>query len=101
MQSIRSQSRRKLPTMVILLAGSLCGFAVAQSGGEYAIVGHTIDNGGGIANGGSYTVRGSIAQPDAQAPASGGPFAVQGGFWPRTRTPEIPGDPALFNDGFE
>jgi hypothetical protein len=42
----------------------------------------TIDGGGGFAStGGAFELSGTIAQPDAGV-MTGGPFLLEGGFWP-------------------
>jgi len=67
---------------VLLLAG-LTSAAKAQSGGPYEITSWTIDGGGVVnATGGSYTLSGTIGQPDAGPRLSGGAFDLDGGFWP-------------------
>ena len=52
--------------------------ACAQS---YAIDWFTIDGGGGTSTSGVYVVSGTIGQPDAGGPMTGGQFTLQGGFW--------------------
>lgn len=47
---------------------------------QYSIDWSTLDGGGASSSGGSYTLRGTIGQPDADNMA-GGSYAVQGGFW--------------------
>jgi hypothetical protein len=47
---------------------------------DYAINWWTIDCGGGTSTGGDYALSGTIGQPDA-GHMSGGPFAIEGGFW--------------------
>jgi uncharacterized repeat protein (TIGR01451 family) len=43
---------------------------------------HTVDGGGGTSStGGAFSVGGTIGQPDAGAPMTGGVFTVTGGFW--------------------
>ncbi len=42
---------------------------------------YTMDGGGGTSTGGSFTVSGTIGQPDASGPLTGGTFTVSGGFW--------------------
>ena len=54
--------------------------ALAQ---PYSIDWYTVDGGGGTSTGGSYTLSGTIGQPDAAATTlSGGSYTLQGGFWP-------------------
>jgi hypothetical protein len=53
----------------------------AQTGGGYDLAWHTIDGGGGLSSGGSYSAKSTIGQPDVDA-MSGGDYNLQGGFWP-------------------
>jgi len=72
---------RKLITLyvpfVVLFVGS--GRAVAQ---PFEIMWYTIDGGGGVSTGGSYTLAGTIGQPDAASGLAGGPYTLDPGFWP-------------------
>ena len=61
-------------TLVFLMLASAC-FA------DYSIDWYTIDGGGGRSNGGTYTLTGTIGQPDA-AYSAGGDYELLGGFWP-------------------
>jgi hypothetical protein len=54
--------------------------AVAQSGGGYDLTWNTVDGGGGTSSAGSYTLSGTIGQPDAGT-LGGGTYIVTGGFW--------------------
>ncbi len=54
---------------------------LAQSGGPYVLAWSTIDGGGGVSNGGEFTVLGTIGQPDA-AYSAGDSYELIGGFWP-------------------
>ena len=49
----------------------------------YEITWSTIDGGGGRSTGDSYTLEGTIGQPDAGL-MSGGSYVLAGGFWPAT-----------------
>ena len=69
----------RLATLVCVLV--VIRFAFAQTGGDYELSWSTIDGGGGTGSGGSYIVRGTIAQHDA-AYSAGGPYELLGGFWP-------------------
>lgn len=66
-----------LATGLLLVAGSA---ASAQSGGDFEITSYTIDNGGGLATGGDFTLVGVIGQPDAGPTLTGGDFSLTGGF---------------------
>jgi uncharacterized membrane protein len=53
----------------------------AQSGGGYDLTWSTIDGGGAtFSTGGSYSLGGTIGQPDA-GQISGGAYTLGGGFW--------------------
>jgi len=54
--------------------------AITAAAQNYAINWSTIDGGGGDSGGGGYSLRGTIAQPDAGA-MSGSGFSLTGGFW--------------------
>jgi hypothetical protein len=70
---------------VLLLAGVsavllLAGWVVLAQGG-YELAWWTVDDGGSTwANGGGYTLGGTIGQPDAGV-LSGGGYVLGGGFW--------------------
>lgn len=67
---------------------SLCGGlmaggrpALAQTGGGYDLTWNSIDGGGAtFSSGGGYSLGATIGQADAGA-ASGGGYALNGGFW--------------------
>ncbi len=62
---------------------------------QYAIDWFTIDGGGGASSGGTYTLSGTIGQPDAGT-LSGGSYTLEGGFWPGLVVPSTGGAPTLF-----
>lgn len=66
--------KHALTTFVALAAGS----AAAQ---PFEITSSTIDGGGGTLASGSFTLSGTIAQPDAGATLVGGTYELRGGFW--------------------
>jgi hypothetical protein len=75
-----------LPIVLVLLIGITTANAqrnnepaIPQSG--YSIDWYTIDGGGALnSSGGSYSLSGSIGQPDAGS-LSGGSYQLNGGFW--------------------
>lgn len=91
-------SRRMISATMfaVLMASSSNGGSL--TGGDYAIVASTIDNGGGTATGGSCVLHGTAAQPEARAEAAkGGDFILSGGFWAGiSDITEL-----IFKDGFE
>jgi hypothetical protein len=70
-------------------------FASAASAQNYSIDWFTIDGGGGISTGGVYTVNGTIGQPDASGPMTGGGYSLTGGFWSLLAVTQTPGAPKL------
>jgi hypothetical protein len=73
-----------------LLITSISAHAQSNSIVKFAIAG-----GGGTSTGGVLTVRGTIGQPDASGPLSGGPYSLVGGFWALPSAVQIPGAPLL------
>lgn len=65
----------------VVFAGLLGSEATAQSGGHYRLRSNTIDGGGvNESTGGSFTLSGTIGQPDASV-LEGGTYTLRGGFW--------------------
>jgi hypothetical protein len=48
---------------------------------NYSIDWYKIAGGGGTSTGGTYSVNGTIGQPDAGAAMTGGSYSLTGGFW--------------------
>lgn len=66
---------------ISMLTASMA-LAGGSSGGVFSIPWSTIDGGGVInSTGGSFTLSGTIGQPDASTPMTGGAFSLTGGFW--------------------
>jgi hypothetical protein len=59
---------------------------------EMTVDWHTIDGGGGRSTGGAYEIAGTIGQPDATTPLTGGPYQLTGGFWVSDAASGTPGD---------
>ena len=66
--------------------------ASAQS---YSVDWYKVAGGGGTSTGGTYTVNGTIGQPDASGAMSGGNYSVTGGFWSLINVVQTPGAPNL------
>jgi hypothetical protein len=64
----------------IAVALLIVSIAVAQTGAGYDLTWNTIDSGGGSSSGGSYTLDGTLGQPEAGA-LSGSGYTLNGGFW--------------------
>lgn len=73
-------NRYRLGLLALFLLLLPVAVSLAQSGGDYDLSWNTVDNGGGLATGGDFSLTGSIAQPDASNPLTGGSFALRGGF---------------------
>lgn len=48
-----------------------------------------------MSTGGVFTVSGTVGQPDAGGPLTGGVFSVMGGFWALPQAVQTPGAPVL------
>ena len=68
-----------LAMAILFLAG---GAVLAQTGGDYNLTWHTVDNGGGRLTGGSYTLLGTAGQPEPGPALTGGGYTLYSGFWP-------------------
>lgn len=64
-----------MKTLLLLLLTLTCARA------QYSLQWHTSDAGGGESTGGSYSLNGTIAQPDAAAPSAGDGYTLQSGYW--------------------
>lgn len=69
--------------------------AVAASAQNYSIDWFTIDGGGGTSTGSVYSVSGTIGQPDAGGPMTGGNYSLTGGFWVLPFAVQTEGAPLL------
>lgn len=80
-----------LRTPVVLLALLLAGTAGAQN---YSIDWYKIAGGGGTSANGQYSLSGTIGQPDAGGPMTGGGYSLTGGIWALYAV-QTPGAPLL------
>ena len=48
---------------------------------QYSIDWYKVSGGGGTSTGGVYSLSGTVGQPDASGPMSGGDYSLTGGFW--------------------
>ena len=62
---------------------------------SFTIDWYKVAGGGGTSTGGTYSVSGTIGQPDASGAMSGGQYSVTGGFWSLINVVEMPGVPNL------
>src|SRR5687768_6261383 len=94
LSKINSQPSSHMKSRIILVTLILTGFALGL-GIEWS----TIDGGGGTSSGvtgsgGTYSVSGTIGQPDAGA-MTGGTYTLEGGFWSSPEPFQTPGGPPL------
>lgn len=72
--------RNTLSHYAAILIAAVLGAASASAALDIAW--YTIDGGGGqFSVGGTFALSGTIGQPDAGAPMTGGSFELNGGFW--------------------
>src|ERR1019366_8869831 len=77
-------------------SGIVCAvwFAWNATAQSYSIDWYKIAGGGGTSTGGTYSVSGTIGQPDASGAMSGGSYSLTGGFWSLYAV-NMPGAPVL------
>jgi hypothetical protein len=73
--------RVALVLLLVALLG-LVSAAQAQQGGPYDLTWWTVDGGGGLVQGGGYTLTGTAGQPEPAPALTGGGLTLTGGFWP-------------------
>ena len=78
--------------IAVALLVSAATSALAQN---YSIDWFTIDGGGGTSTSGSYSISGTIGQPDAGGPMTGGNYSLIGGFWVLPVGVPVPDAPTL------
>jgi len=78
---------------VLLLAGLLATAALSHAQ-PYDISWYTVDGGGGSSSGGTFSLTGTIGQPDA-GHMTGGNYTLDGGFWGIFAAVQTPGAPLL------
>lgn len=66
---------------------------------QFSINWWTVDGGGGTSTGGTYTLSGTIGQPDAGTVMTGGSYSLTGGFWVGAVPPSGCNDLDFNNDG--
>jgi hypothetical protein len=71
------------------------GLAVSAFAQGYSVDWSKIAGGGSTSTGGTYQVSGTIGQPDASGPMTGGNFALTGGFWSLYSVIQTEGAPLL------
>ena len=73
---------RFLSLLLLVIAVALLGVVSASALAGYILDWWTVDGGGAtFSTGGSYSLGGTIGQPDAGGTSTGGTYALSGGFW--------------------
>jgi hypothetical protein len=78
---------------IFVLAAMTALSAFAQS---YSINWYKVAGGGGTSTGLTYSVSGTIGQPDASSAMTGGNYSLTGGFWAILQVIQTPGAPTLY-----
>jgi len=65
---------------VLMLGWTLIAQAQSNAAASYDLSWYTVDAGGGTSSNGTYTLDGTIGQPDAGT-MSNGSYSLIGGFW--------------------
>lgn len=93
---------RRLGLVLVALAGTVAvGVALAQSSSAtYNVPRQSVDGGAQRASSASYSLNGTIGQPDAGPAMSGATFSVRGGFH-RAAAAGGPQPDPIFANGFE
>ena len=75
---------------------ALLGVGLSARAQSYTIDWYKIAGGGGTSTGGTYTVSGTIGQPDASGAMTGGNYSLTGGFWALISVVQTGGAPTLY-----
>ena len=78
--------RKKIVVVALLLAVFLAANSALSASLDYDIPWWTMES-GGVSQGGNYTLRSVIGQPDSSS-LNGGNFSLQGGFLGIKRSPQ-------------
>lgn len=78
--------------LAVFIGIASASVAHAQS---YSIDWHKIAGGGGTSTNAQFTLSGTVGQPEAGGPMTGGNYSVSGGFWSFLSVVQTPGAPLL------
>jgi len=70
-----------LPLAVVLIVAISGAVLAANQAFSPGLPWWTVDNGGGQSQADGYTLTGTIGQPDASQPMTGGSYSLTGGYW--------------------
>lgn len=85
----------KSQLLILSLFAALLLSATARAQ-TYSITWYKVAGGGGTSTGGTYAVSGTVGQPDASTPMTGGTYSLTGGFWAFLSVLQTPGAPRLY-----
>lgn len=85
-----------LAQIVFGLSLAVCLMTQRVNAQTYSIDRYQLAGGGGTSTGGTYSVAGTIGQPDVGIVSSGGGYSLIGGFWSFVSVVETTGGPTLF-----
>ena len=83
----------------LILALTCLLITISGHAQSYTVDWYKVAGGGGTSTGGSYSVSGTIGQPDASAPMTGGNYSITGGYWALVNVVQTPGAPMLYVSG--
>ncbi|HEY1789282.1 MAG TPA: hypothetical protein VGJ73_14075 [Verrucomicrobiae bacterium] len=85
----------KIVFSILVLAAMLLFPAITRAQ-SYSINWYKVAGGGGTSTGGGYALSGTIGQPDASTPMTGGNYSLTGGFWAFISVQQTVGAPTLY-----
>lgn len=106
MKTTSAHSWKRLGASLLLVFGGAFAMAFAPAGARLDLSWHTVDGGGGSPGngasvGGTFSLSGTIGQPDATPGnvLAGGSYVLVGGFWAAPSAPVTPCPADLNGDG--
>jgi len=84
-----------MKTQRLLVCAAIALTSAVSAQAHLRIPWHTIAGGGGGSTGGVYSVHGTMGQPDAGGPLTGGGFSLTGGYWVLPSLVQTAGAPTL------
>ena len=92
----KTAMRLKLKLAAVALLVSTLNVPLSRARAQsYTIDWYKIAGGGGTSTGGTYSVSGTLGQPDAGGPMAGGNYSLTGGFWSIISVVQSAGAPKL------
>jgi hypothetical protein len=83
--------KKYLMLNILLLTAGFSLFAQ-----NYSVDWYKVAAGGGTSSNGQYSVSGTVGQPDAGGPMTGGNYSLTGGFWSLISVVQTAGAPTLY-----